>query len=443
LKNQRIAESIDSNHRLEGEMMNEFAGYEADHEEAMRLYSRSLPEDHRRRYAAIEAMKIGYGGIAYIARVLGMSRRTIHAGIRELEQMGNDDPQHPQRPSGDAERVRRPGGGRPPISERIPVLESTLEEVIAIHSAGSPTDERVRWTDLKPLQLTQRLLERGIEVSRNTAAALLDRAGFRRRALRKELITGQVDPHERDQQFRHIAALRRLARQRGIPVLSIDTKKKESFGTLHRPGQCYSSAPQAVYDHDFRHLADGLLVPHGVYDVHANVGFITLGTSRETSAFVCDAIALAWEVLFNQMYPHASELLLLCDCGGANAARSLRFKEDLIDLARHLGMRLRIAHYPPYTSKWNPIEHRLFSQVERTWSGVMLDSPETALRTVEQTRTQTGLRVTARILDKAYEIGRKCSETYHEIKDQFIRHDEVLGQWNYVVDANSISHYVV
>jgi hypothetical protein len=419
--------------------VNEFAGYAASHEEAMRLYCRSLPEDHRRRYAAIEALKIGYGGVAYVARVLGMSRRTIHTGIRELEQMGNNDPDQPQRPSGDANRVRRPGGGRAPISERKPQLKSVLHEILEAHSAGSPTDERVRWTDLKPLQLSQRLLEHGIEVSRNTAATLLDQAGFRRRALCKELITGQVDPHERDRQFRHIAALRRLARRRGIPVLSIDTKKKEPLGTLHRPGQCYSNAPQVVFDHDFSHLADGRLVPHGVYDVHANIGFITLGTSRETSAFVCDAIALAWEQLLRARYPDATELILLCDCGGANAARSLRFKEDMIELAQRLGVRVRIAHYPPYTSKWNPIEHRLFSQVERAWSGVMLDSPETALRQVENIQTQTGLRVTARLLDKVYTIGRKCSDTFRDIKDRFIRHDDVLGQWNYLIDANGFA----
>jgi hypothetical protein len=222
-------------------------------------------------------------------------------------------------------------------------------------------------------------------------------------------------------------------------VFSIDTKKKEVLGTLHRPGQSYSTAPQTVFDHDFRHLADGVVVPHGVYDVRANVGFITLGTSRETSAFVCDAIALAWTVLFRAMDPNATERLLLCDCGGANAARSLRFKEDLIALATRLGVRLRIAHSRPYTSKWNPIEHRLFSQVERAWSGVMLDSPETALRTVEQTRTRTGLSVTARILEATYEIGRTCSDTFRDVKDRFIRHDRVNGQWNYLIDPNGFA----
>ncbi len=191
-----------------------------------------------------------------------------------------------------------------------------------------------------------------------------------------------------------------------------------------------------MYDHDFRHLASGLLVPHGVYDYFANVGFLTLGTSRETSAFVCEAIALAWEEDRRAHYPEAEEILLLCDAGGANAARSHRFKEDLVALAKRLGRRLRIAHYPPYTSKWNPIEHRLFSHVERPWRAVILDSPQTALETVERTHTKTGLRVTARILDTSYALGRKCSDTFHAIKDKFIRHDEVLGQWNYVVDPS-------
>ncbi len=419
-----------------GTKVNEFPGYEAAHEDVMRCYYRSLPEDHRRRYAALEALKIGYGGVAYVARVLGMSRRTIYAGIRELEEMGNGDPERPQRPSGDAKRVRRPGGGRPKAAERQAGLERTVGDILEGHSAGSPTDGTVRWTDLKPMQLAQELLARGYAISRNTAARLLDRAGYRRRSLRKELITGQVDPQERDAQFRYINALRRLARRRGIPVLSVDTKKKELLGTLYRRGQCYGTGVQYVYDHDFRHLASGQLVPHGVYDYFANVGFLTLGTSRETSAFVCDAIALAWEEDRRAHYPDAEEILLLFDAGGANAARSWRFKEDAVALSKRLGLRLRIAHYPPYTSKWNPIEHRMFSQIERRWRGIILDSPQTALDAAQRTPADTGLRITARILDTVYELGRTCSANFREIKDNFIRHDEFLGQWNYVVDGN-------
>lgn len=419
--------------------MSEFHGYDQEHEETMRLYYRSLPEDHRRRYAGVEALKIGFGGIAYVARVLGMSRRTVYAGIRELEAMGDDDHEPPQRPSGEAKRIRRPGGGRPQATRRQAGLKQTFEDILEAHSAGSPTDPNVVWTHLKPMQLAGELLRRGFEIGRNTAARLLERAGYRRRSLRKELITGHVDPHERDQQFRHIDALRRQAHARGNPVLCVDTKKKELLGQLHRSGQCYSTDVQCVYDHDFRHLAKGLLVPHGVYDYFDNAGFMTLGTSRETSAFVCDAVALAWEQDRHARYRNAKEIVLTFDSGGANATRSLRFKEDLVTLSARLGLPLRIAHYPPYTSKWHPIEHRLFSHVERALRGVILDCHETALQAVQRTHTQTGLRVKARILDKVYDIGRKCSDTFRDIKDQFIRHDDILGQWNYVVDARGFN----
>jgi hypothetical protein len=180
-------------------------------------------------------------------------------------------------------------------------------------------------------------------------------------------------------------------------------------------------------------------VPHGVYDDFGNAGFMTLGTSRETSAFVCDAIALAWQEDLQARYPEATEIRFTCDCGGANAARSLRFKEDVVELSGRLGLPLRIAHYPPYTSKWHPIEHRLFSPVERSLRGGVLDCHETALDAVQRTRTKTGLHVTARILDKVYDIGRKCSDTFREIKDNFVRHDAVLGQWNYRVDARGFN----
>jgi Rhodopirellula transposase DDE domain len=419
--------------------MSEFHGYDHAHEETMRLYYRSLPEDHRRRYAGVEALKIEFGGIAYVARVLGMSRRTVYTGIRELEAMGEDGSDPPQRPSGNAKRIRRPGGGRPQATRCQEGLEQAFEDILEAHSAGSPTDPNVFWTDLKPLRLAGELLRQGYEIGRNTAARLLDRAGYRRRSLRKELTTGSVDPHERDQQFRHIDALRRQAHACGNPVLCVDTKKKEQLGLLHRSGSCYSTDIQRVYDHDFRHLATGLLVPHGVYDYFDNAGFMTLGTSRETSAFVCDAIALAWEQDRHARYRNAKEIILTFDAGGANAARSLRFKEDLVALSARLGRPLRIAHYPPYTSKWHPIEHRLFSHVERALQGIILDSHETALKAVQRTRTQTGLHVKACILDKVYDIGRKCSDTFRGMKDKFIRHDDVLGHWNYVVDAQGFN----
>ena len=297
------------------------------------------------------------------------------------------------------------------MTQRKSGLEQAFDDILEAHSAGSPTDPSVVWTDLKPMQLAGELLRRGFA----------------------------VDPQQRDQQFHHIDALRRQAQTHGNPVLCVDTKKMELLGWLHRPGQCYSTAVQCVYDHDFRHLAQGLLVPHGIYDYFDNAGFMTLGTSRETSAFVCEAIALTWEEDLQTRYRHCAEIVLTFDSGGANAARSLRFKKDLVALSARLGLPLRIAHYPPYTSKWHPIEHRLFSHVERALRGIIRDSHETALQAVQRTRTETGLRVTARLLDKACDIGRKCSDTFRDIKDHFIRHDDVLGHWNFVIDARGFS----
>lgn len=415
--------------------MNEFPGYEKEHEQVMRVYFRSLPEDHRRRYAAVEAHKIGFGGISYISEVLGLSRGPIYEGLRELEQMVDSD--DPQRPSGEG-RIRRPGAGRPKESARQAGLEKAAKQVLEAHGAGSPTDARVKWTDLKPMDLAVQLAHRGYEVCRHTAAELLEAAGFKRRKLCKELITGYVDPVERNGQFEHIVALRESYHERGLPVFNVDTKKKEQLGLLHRPGECYSTGNQAVYDHDYRHLATGVAIPHGIYDYYENFGFITLGTTHETGELITDALARCWHWYGRFCYPQADEILLTFDAGGANSVRSPRFREDLLNLSERLGLRLRIAHYPPYTSKWHPIEHRLFSQIERALRGIIPDSIETVRDAIQRTTTQTGLTVKTYILDKLYPLGRKCSEVFEDIKDRYILHHDFLGKWNYTVDAAGV-----
>ena len=415
--------------------MNQFSGYDEEQEQMMRLFFRSLPEDHRRRYAAVEAHKIGFGGISYISPLLGLSRGTIYQGLRELEQMVDLD--DPQRPSGEG-RVRRPGAGRPKEVERQAGLEKTAKQVLESHSAASPTDARVKWTDLKPIALAVKLAQRGYEVCRNTAAQLLEAAGFKKRKLRKELITGYVDPVERNEQFEHIAALRASYHEQGLPVFCVDTKKKELLGLLHRPGECYSTGDQKVYDHDYRHLATGVAIPQGIYDYYENFGFITLGTSHETSELITDALARCWHWYGQFRYPQADEILLTFDAGGANGVRSPRFREDLLNLSERLGLRLRIAHYPPYTSKWHPIEHRLFSQVEGALRGIIPDSIETVRDAIQRTTTQTGMTVKSYILDKVYPLGRKCSEVFKDIKNHHILHHDLLGKWNYTVDAAGV-----
>jgi hypothetical protein len=415
--------------------MNEFPGYDEEREQMMEVFFRSLPEDHRRRYAAVEAHKIGFGGVSYISQVLGLSRGPIYEGLRELEQMADSD--DPQRPSGTG-RIRRPGAGRPKESARQAGLEKAAKQVLEAHCAGSPTDAQVKWTDLKPIALAVELAHRGYDVCRNTAAQLLEGAGFKKRKLRKELITGDVDPVERNEQFEHIAALRESYHERGLPVFAVDTKKKELLGLLHRPGECYSTGDQAVYDHDYRHLATGVAIPHGVYDDDEKFGFITLGTSHETGELITDALARCWHWYGRFHYPQADEILLTFDAGGANSVRSPRFREDLLNLSERLGLRLRLAHYPPYTSKWHPIEHRLFSQIERALRGIIPDSIETVRDAIQRTTTQTGLTVKTYILDKFYPLGRKCSEVFEDIKDHYILHHNFLGKWNYTVDAAGV-----
>mgnify|MGYP000235057507 CR=1 FL=1 len=410
--------------------MSTFTGYGAAHKDTMRIYCASLPEDHRRCYAAL---KIVRSGITFVTSVSKMSRRTLYTGIWELEAMDTGDGGSPSRSSVGPQRVRRRGGGRPKATARQPGLQSTCERILETNSVGSPTNPDVVWTHFKSMQLATALVRCGFDIGRNIAARLLEGAGYQRRALRKELITGHVDLLARDCQFYQINDLRRQAHAAGNPVLCVDMKKKALLGYLHRPGQCYGTGIQRAYDHDFRHLAEGHRVPQGAYDAFNHHGFITLGTSRATSAFVCDAVAPAWNETFWHNGPRATEIVLTFDAGGANAVRSLSLEEDLIALSRRLGLPVCIAHDPPYTSKWHPIEHCLFSQFERGLRGVMLDSPPTALNAIQRVSTQTGLSAVATILNRVYEIGRKCCDGFHEAKDLFIHHDAVLRQRNSLV----------
>jgi hypothetical protein len=209
--------------------------------------------------------------------------------------------------------------------------------VLEAHSAGSPTDARVKWTDLKPVALAVERAQRGYDVCRNTAAQLLEGAGFKKRKLRKELITGEVDPVERNEQFEPIAALRESYHERGLPVFGVDTKKKEQLGLLHRPGECYSPGEQAVSDQDDRHRATGVALPNGIDDDYENFGFITLGTRHETRELITDALARCGHWDGRDHSPQADEILLTFDAGGAHRVRSLRFREDLLNLSERLG----------------------------------------------------------------------------------------------------------
>lgn len=235
-------------------------------------------------------------------------------------------------------------------------------------------------------------------------------------------------PH-RHEQFEKIAVLKARYLAAGEPVISIDTKKKESLGNFYRPGTLYTTATIETYDHDFTSFAEGIVIPHAIYDLRHNTGYINIGISHDTSAFACDSIRQWWFAQGQYDYPQATSLLVLCDGGGSNNSRYYIFKLELQKLANELGIEIRIAHYPPYCSKYNPIEHRLFPHVTRACQGVIFKSVEVVKELMARTKTKQGLRVTVNVIDQVYQTGREVAESFKV--NMPIVFDEFLPRWNY------------
>lgn len=395
--------------------------YHADVQRKMQNVYNSLSEKDRRRYAAAESIKLGYGGVACIARLFDCSRESIDHGLRELDRLPDD-------PLG--QRIRRPGAGRKPLEEKQPEITAHVQRILQDRTAGDPMRDNVTWTDLTPREIADRM-NRDFEI--NLAPGIVRRIlaalNFRLRKIAK-VLPGKESPN-RNQQFLRIAELKDTFLASGRPVISMDTKKKEFLGNLYRPGRAYTRKAIKAFDHDFPSWASGVIIPHGFYDLARNEGCLHLGLSRDTSEFACDSLRLYWEQEGVRLYPDANELLLLCDGGGSNGSRTHIFKQDLQQLVNELGLTIRVAHSPAYCSKFNPIERRLFSQVTRACQGVLFDTLATVRSLMEKTSTRSGLSVTVRVIDKLYEVGRKASENFK--KQMPIVFDEVLPKWNYRV----------
>lgn len=268
----------------------------------------------------------------------------------------------------------------------------------------------------------------GTPAGKRVVKQLLKKHRYVKRKARKKLEMGPRHP-DRNAQFQNIARLKEQYLAAGEPVISMDAKKKELLGSFYREGKLYTTQPIEVFDHDFPTAASGVVFPHGLYDVGRNEAHINLGTSHETSQFACESIERWWQEHGRPRYPQAKRLLLLCDGGGSNSASRYVFKEELEKLSDRLKLEIRVAHYPPYCSKYNPIEHRLFPHVTRACQGVVFRTIGIVKALMEKTQTRTGLRVTVDILDKAYEVGRKCAKGFK--KAMRIAFDECLPQWNY------------
>jgi Rhodopirellula transposase DDE domain len=399
--------------------------YAAEIERMMKRLFDSLRESDRRRYAAIEATKLGHGGIEYIARVLGCDPKTIRLGHDELIE-GHDL---------DTGRVRKKGGGRKRLIEVSPALEENFLKVLHDHTAGDPMRAEVKWTNLSRRQIAERLGELGTPASRQVVSQLLRKHRYRRRKALKKKTMGPRDPN-RNAQFENIARLKKKYLKAGLPVLSMDTKKKELLGDFFREGTIDTQGTIETNDHDFGSAGAGKVIPHGLYDVGKNKGCVHLNTSHDTSELACDSIAAWWDEQGRADYPRAKRLLILCDGGGSNSATMYLFKEDLQGLANRLGIEIRVAHYPPYCSKYNPIEHRLFPHLTRACRGVIFHTLETVGYYMAKAGTTTGLEVRVSILEKAYETGRKYAAGFKE--DMKIVFDKVLPKWNYRAVPQSV-----
>lgn len=308
------------------------------------------------------------------------------------------------------------------------MLTKAFLDVLNSYTAGDPMDANVRWTHLHPREICQLMLEKHqVNTSKTVVKKLLNQHRFRRRKAQKKVTMGSNV--NRDAQFKKIAELRAQYEVEGNPIVSVDTKKKEQIGNFYRNGHLYTQETVRVNDHDFPSAATGVVIPHAIYDLAYNHGYVHLGTSKDTSQFACESILHWWQTVGSQLYPQATSILLLCDGGGSNSSHYYIFKQELQQLANIIGVEIRVAHYPPYCSKYNPIEHRLFPHVTRACQGVVFSSVAIVKELVARTKTSTGLAVTVAIFNKVYETGRKVSQTFRE--NMPIIFDDHLPKWNY------------
>jgi hypothetical protein len=386
-----------------------------------------MDERMRRQWAAAEARGLGYGGVTTVSRATGLSRTTIAAGLAELELPS-------YRRSCEAARVRRPGGGRRPLAENDPGLPAALESLVEPTTRGDP-ESPLRWTCKSTRRLAEELTRRGHPVSRGTVAALLHEAGYSLQADRKPR---EGDGHpDRDAQFRYIDRLVRGRLRAGRPAISVDTKKKELVGDFKNNGREWHPAgrPPEVRVHDFPDEALGKVIPYGVYDILNDQGWVSVGVDHDTAQFATRSIHSWWARMGCRHFGRAEDLLITADGGGSNGTRSRPWKVCLQRLADELGLGLVVCHFPPGTSKWNKIEHRLFSFITQNWRGRPLDSRETAVNLIAHTTTRTGLVVNAALDTNRYDTAIKVSDA--ELNGLRMTRHHFHGDWNYTIKPRS------
>jgi hypothetical protein len=295
------------------------------------------------------------------------------------------------------------------------------------YTAGNPMNSNILWTNLTCNQISVLLKTQSIDACVNVVKQLFKKTGFVKRKMFKNRTLKVVA--NRNQQFEHIAKLKEEFSIQNIPILSIDTKKKEMLGTFYRDGKLYSVESQEVNDHDFKSFAEGEIVPHGIYDLSNNKCYLTIGKNKDTAEFMCDNIEFQWNKSIKNLYPDAKKILILCDGGGSNSCLHHVVKEQFKRIADRIQMEIVVAHYPAYCSKWNPIEHKAFSHITRSWQGVVFSNYEIVKELAESTKTKTGFSVEVSFNDKEYKTGNKASDEFLESKPY--ENDKILPKWNY------------
>ena len=388
-----------------------------------RVVAPELDERRRRQWAAAEAREVGYGGVSVVARATGLARSTIHAGLRDLRASRR------QRVRA-AERIRRAGAGRRPLTTSDPALLTALLALIEPTTRGDP-ESPLRWTCKSTAQLADELTQQRHPVSPRTVATLLKGAGYSLQANQKTR-EGASHP-DRDAQFRYLAGLITQCHQHRQPAISVDTKKKELVGDFKNGGREWrpNGQPVPVRVHDFLDRELGKAIPYGVYDLANNEGWVSVGVDHDTAEFAVNAIRLWWTRMGRHRFPRAHTLVITADGGGSNGPRSRLWKWALQRLADDFDLTLSVCHLPPGTSKWNKIEHRLFSFISQNWRGKPLVSHQAIVNLIAATTTRTGLRVKAALDTRRYETARPVpDEVFERLR---ITPHAFHGDWNYTI----------
>ena len=383
-----------------------------------------LDERQRRLFYGCVAHFYGYGGVKLVSERCGVNPRTVSAGVEDLT--------NPMLEQAGDESVRRAGAGRPSVKEKHPEIMDALDEILDGNTFGDP-EKVILWTNLSLEKISEALKTRyGIDAGKNVVSRLLEEKGYSKQINQKKMQVGEPHP-ERDAQFQFINKTAGEFLERGEPVISVDTKKKELIGNFANKGAEYrpEKNPRNVLDHDFPLPELGKVSPYGIYTLNDNTGFLNLGTDHDTGAFAVESVRRWWYAIGRVTFPDAKKLYINCDAGGSNGWRVHLWKYELALLAGETGLEIHVSHFPPGTSKWNKVEHRLFCYISRNWEGKPLIDIQTIVNLIGSTTTKTGLKVRCVVDHNQYPTGIKISEKQMACID--IQYPDYDNSWNYII----------